>query len=97
MSGGSWDYCYFKFEEVASRLKESKNLKRKALGFQIQKIAEALHAIEWVDSGDYAEGDDIKLIEEALKTDARKEAIKDYLKETEANLIEVKRLLEELC
>lgn len=67
MSGGSWDYVYSQFESVAYRLK-STSLEhdtcelRRALGDKIAQIARALHAIEWVDSCDYANGDEKELI-----------------------------------
>lgn len=54
MSGGSWEYVYGKFEDVASRLKHDGRPKRRALGRLIAKIAVAMHDIEWVDSGDYS-------------------------------------------
>ena len=52
MSGGSWDYAHRQFEDVATRLQSEKCPKRRALGNLIDAIANAMHAIEWVDSGD---------------------------------------------
>lgn len=66
MSGGSWDYAYRRFEEVASRLLRSDKTERVALGKLVDKVAKALHDIEWVDSSDYSEGDEIKAINKAL-------------------------------
>lgn len=66
MSGGSWDYIYFKFDEVSSRLCASSDPLRSALGVKVAHIAKALHDIEWVDSSDYAEGDDVAAIKKAL-------------------------------
>lgn len=70
MSGGSWDYAYSKFDDVADQLVESKNPLRKALGLQIRLIAKAMHDIEWVDSCDYGQGDDRAAIEAALGKNA---------------------------
>jgi hypothetical protein len=66
MSGGSWDYVSYKFEDTAHRLLGSKCPYRQALGRQILREAEALHAIEWVDSCDWGPGDEIELITMAV-------------------------------
>lgn len=55
MSGGSMDYICFKLEAV--EFEENTPL-RKAFARHIKRVAKALHDIEWVDSGDYGEGDE---------------------------------------
>lgn len=76
MSGGSWDYVYEKFESIGTALNGSKDPKRRALGKKIILIAKALHDIEWVDSGDYAEGREYEAIDKVVsKTDLLEEAI----------------------
>lgn len=66
MSGGSWDYVYFKFEEVAERLSSSDAPERRALGSLVSRVASAMHDIEWADSNDYAKGDELPAIRAAL-------------------------------
>lgn len=71
MSGGSWDYVCYKFEDVAERLLTEQSPARRALGNQIALIAKALHDIEWVDSGDYGRGDDDAAIQAALGANSK--------------------------
>lgn len=54
MSGGSMDYLYERVEEAADKFSLS-SPKRKALRTHLLKLAKALRAVEWNDSGD---GDD---------------------------------------
>jgi hypothetical protein len=76
MSGGSWDYVYMKVEEVSISLRSSKDPRRRALGLKVHLIAEAMHAIEWVDSGDESPGDEYEAIDKVIsKTDLLEEAI----------------------
>jgi len=65
MSGGSWDYLYLKIGEAAARLEESNTMSRCALGVHLGKVAAAMHAIEWNDSGDGADNE-LDLIAEVL-------------------------------
>lgn len=67
MSGGSWDYVYFKVEEVAERLQAEKCPHRRVLGDSLKLYAKALHDIEWVDSGDAVKGDEMEAIYRALE------------------------------
>lgn len=53
MSGGSLDYLYERVENVARHCIGSDLPERRAFGRHLVKVAEALHAIEWVDSGDW--------------------------------------------
>lgn len=67
MSGGSWDYVYRHFDEIADRLESaSTSAIRRALGKRVRFLAKAMHDIEWVDSSDYAQGDDRDAIIDAL-------------------------------
>lgn len=68
MSGGSWDYFSFKLEEVATRLCGDKTPLRKAFGKHLKECAEALHQIEWSDSGDTSEDGWKASVRAALKT-----------------------------
>jgi len=57
VSGGSWDYVSEKFDEVGDRLIHEDDARRAALGRLVKRIALALHAIEWNDSGDGHDGE----------------------------------------
>jgi hypothetical protein len=71
MSGGSWDYMYQKLEEAADRLKADKKPLRRAFGAHVAKVAKALHDVEWVDSCDYSENDELPAIESVLGKNAK--------------------------
>jgi hypothetical protein len=74
MSGGSWDFLYSKVADAADRLideddlEDSENitpeakLLREKFGQHLRLVAEALHDIEWVDSGDCSPGEEIDSI-----------------------------------
>ena len=67
MSGGSYDYAYSKIEDLSMCIRENDNPHRVAFKKLLRLCAEAARAIEWVDSGDYAPGDEDKPIDAALK------------------------------
>lgn len=60
MSGGSMDYLYSLLEYKAEF--ELSSPERVAFKEHLEKVAKALHDIEWVDSGDYGEGAEIEAI-----------------------------------
>lgn len=62
MSGGAYEYIYHKLQEVDVY---TKNPTTQRLRFQIllQRVAHALHDIEWVDSGDFGPGDEDNAID----------------------------------
>lgn len=66
MSGGSWDYLYSRVADAASRLAEDGDPKRAILAPHVERLAKALRAIEWVDSGDYGPGDEYAAIDAFL-------------------------------
>ena len=70
MSGGSWDYVYCKIDEASSGLLCSKRPERRALGRLMEKVAVAMHDIEWVDSCDKSKGSDVEAIRDALGENA---------------------------
>jgi hypothetical protein len=70
MSGGSWDYLHSKIEYAADRLSRDEVPQRRALGTLMARVAKAMYAIEWADSGDTAQGSDLAAIEAALGPDA---------------------------
>lgn len=66
MSGGSWDYVYSRIDDIADRLTSDANPLRRAMVPSVRALAKAMRAIEWVDSGDYGDGDDEELIRDFL-------------------------------
>lgn len=82
MSGGSWDYVYHRFQEVGDQLVQEKCPKRKALGLLVQKLAEAMHDIEWVDSHDKGAGAEMESINAALNFNARQAVLKCAIEES---------------
>ena len=67
MSGGSYDYAYSTVNQFASDLRLSTPL-RKAFKKHLRLVAEAMRAIEWVDSGDCSEPHGDKAIRKVLAT-----------------------------
>lgn len=67
MSGGSWEYVYERFEDVAARLRSESDPRRRALGRVVAKMAKAMHDIEWVDSSDFGKGDEIAAIDAVIR------------------------------
>ena len=72
MSGGSMNYLYSKLEYDATFREDTPE--RKAFAKHLKLVAKALHDIEWVESGDYGPGDDIKAIRACLSSAATLEA-----------------------
>lgn len=62
MSGGSMEYLYSRVESVARHCISSDLPERRAFGRHLAKVAKALHAIEWVDSGDWGQPRDADAI-----------------------------------
>lgn len=97
MSGGSWDYISFKVEETAERLCSSSAdtscyLLRRALGKQLLQIGNALHNIEWVDSSDYAPGDEREALEACFKEPGAQVEARELLADLERLKEEVERV-----
>lgn len=95
MSGGSWDYVYGRFEDVASRLLGSDCPHRRALGRRVMLFSEALHDIEWVDSCDHSPGDEIEAIRKALGDDAPRLVLAEAVTEAERKVEELRRCIAE--
>lgn len=62
MSGGEYNYVYFKIDEIELQNVETDKRREK---FQklLKLVAKAMHDIEWVDSGDKGPGDEYKAID----------------------------------
>ena len=65
---------------MADELVDQKNPYRIAFGKHLKLVAEAMGAIEWVDSGDWEYGDELEAVQAALG-DAHQEKAVSELKE----------------
>ena len=93
MSGGSWDYFYGRLGDVALRLQCERDPLRKAFGSHLQECARALHDIEFVDSGDYSPGDEVKAIKAVLGSEGPALVLSESRKQAEAALEQLKAAL----
>ena len=65
MSGGHYGFAYGRLQDITlERCQTDK--RRRLMNVLIRLMADALHDIEWVDSGDYGPGDDHKAIDAVL-------------------------------
>lgn len=94
MSGGSMDYFSYKVEDAVSRIKQITPLHR-AFKAHLLLVASALHEIEWVESGDCGEGDDVAAIKAALGTPVKAAQIKILREDLKRLIEEAKELLSE--
>lgn len=95
MSGGSLEYVYCKVHNAVTDITaQAKTPLHRAFATHLVKVADALHDLEWVLSGDYGPGDEVASIEACLQEgaefavlidDARKahKALGDYLAQKE--------------
>lgn len=74
MSGGSMDYLY---SRVLDATFSEHTSARKALRAHLVKLAKALRAVEWADSGDSGDGEADALIRECLSNEVIKQAATD--------------------
>jgi hypothetical protein len=64
MSGGTMGFLYLR---IAAGLQFARNTpERRAFAEHLEKIAKALHDIEWVDSGDWVKGRENAAIQACL-------------------------------
>jgi hypothetical protein len=94
MSGGSYDYAYYRIEELAREIRPTTPL-RKAFKTLLVKVAKAAHDIEWVDSGDYGPGDEDESILDCLGTNAKALVLTEAIQEAEAVLQTLTKAIEE--
>lgn len=68
MSGGSMDYLYLKVRDVAESIREREDSTtlHKAFAAHLDLVADALHDLEWEQSGDTGDGDADAAIREAM-------------------------------
>ena len=65
MSGGQYDYFFYKLEELKIDKIDS-DIRRACVQKVIDALAKAMYDIEWVDSGDRSPGDEYTAIDELL-------------------------------
>lgn len=91
MSGGSMNYIYSKLLCEATFATDTPE--RKAFKKHIEKVAEALHDIEWVDSMDKVPGDENAAIRACLQPDAVMFTLVEQAKDVMAALrVEIERV-----
>ncbi|NIR76759.1 MAG: hypothetical protein GWN53_17160 [Gammaproteobacteria bacterium] len=75
MSGGSLNYVYQDVERVADTIQRRADTPlQRAFAQHLNRVATALHDLEWVWSCDYAPGDEVEAILAVLHPDERVEA-----------------------
>ncbi len=78
MSGGSYNYAFQRIDDFADdMLARNPTPERRAFAKHLRKVALAMRAIEWVDSGDSAPGDENAAIRACLEPTAVLEALID--------------------
>lgn len=76
MSGGSYDYLYSKIEDAAHSVTRRNTPLRKAFAAHLIKVADAMRAVEWVDSCDSSPGTEDAAIRACIAEGAELEAAK---------------------
>lgn len=84
MSGGSMDYLYSKL--LAGATFDPNTPERRAFFKHIEKVAQALHDIEWVDSGDYSKGMENEAIRACISEQQILDAMISWAREVESQL-----------
>lgn len=94
MSGGALNYISLKVKDAAFEIKQ-RNIStlHNAFTEHLLKVAEALHDIEWVLSGDMSEGDDIKVIEAVISKEMH---LQQIVKEAKVLKQELENILKDL-
>ena len=101
MSGGSYSYAHLRVEEFASELRARTDhasrdrpgyAERLAFAAHLDKVATAMHAIEWVDSCDWAKGTEVPSITQCMSPEAIEDAAFTQLRQV---LDVVRHLLDE--
>lgn len=94
VSGGHYDYAYQSIDRFIREFQHKANTPiRQAFLKQIARVSQAMHDIEWVDSGDYSEGDEDNAIIKCLGIGWRNiayEQVLEEVKKIEQQLEEIK-------
>lgn len=94
MSGGVYDYVFSRIDDAAREVAIRYNTPlRRAFAKHLHLVAEAMKAVEWVDSGDCHDGDEDDAIHACLAPGAEVEAAKEELQRV---MVEATKLLARL-
>ena len=89
MSGGSLNYAYSRVEDIAQDvLRRSETNLHRAFAKHLFDVAQALHDLEWVLSGDYAYGEESESIRKVVSRNEELETAKEEAKKLIAELEE---------
>jgi hypothetical protein len=94
MSGGSYDYSYGKVQEMAGQLISSDDPLRVAFANHLRLVAQAMHDVEWVDSGDSAKGSDAEAIQAVLGDSAHRAELPVILDKAEQLVARFERAID---
>jgi hypothetical protein len=89
MSGGSLNYIYLKLESEIHNIEDT-SPEVKAFKSHLVKVVKALHDIEWVQSGDYSEGQELESIRACI---SNIDIIDNHIKEAEKIIEELQDLI----
>ena len=95
MSGGFYNYADYNLRSFIGEFAAEANTPlRKAFLVHLADVAEAIHAIEWVDSGDYGPGDEEEAIKKVLGPHWKELTLEEVLKEMDSTREQLKELFE---
>ena len=95
MSGGFYEYADYKLRSFIREFAAEANTPlRKAFLAHLTDVAEAIHDIEWVDSGDYGPGDEDEAIKKVLGPHWKEITLEVVLKQIELTREQLKELLD---
>ena len=90
MSGGSYDYaCYTLRNNFIEEFEKNLNNDTLRIAFldHLLKVEKAMHDIEWVDTGDYGDGDEHEAILSCLAPTGIDETVKTTIRDIANNLL----------
>ena len=93
MSGGSMNYLYSKVLHQSEFALDTPE--REAFAAHLKLVAQALHDIEWVDSGDYGPGDENAAIRACLSQ--RKPLTDDEISDLAREMVKGGKSVDWLC
>jgi len=94
MSGGAYDFLYGRVEDAARKLgRRTEPDYRRAFASLLLRVSDALHAVEWVDSGDYSEFDDKEKI---MKCISPQDVLNVSVEHAETVMKELEELIKEI-
>lgn len=95
MSGGSYNYAFRTVQEMADNLSCSKDTYKKAFSEHLTKVAKAMKAVEWVDSGDWGVLDDKDFILDVIPN-LDQECLEINCKRAEELIAELKENIQDI-